>query len=323
MNRRAFTRTLAGAALGAAAFNKTALSAGTGAPEGEAPGVPFKLSVMLWTVFRKMPFEERLEKVAEAGYHAVELVGEFNREKWTEEDLRKYNSKKRALGMTFDTTAGLRHGVGDPSVRGAFLSDLRDVLKIMEKLECPQLIVMSGNKVEGSTHEAQHQSCVEGLKRAAEVVEGKNVKLLLENIDPEENPKYFLTSVAEGFKIIEEVNHPQVKFLYDFFHEQISEGNLIKKLEQNIDKVGLVHIADVPGRHEPGTGEINYENIFKKLGQLKYDRYAAMEFIPTGDQIQSLRAAREMAIRTGRGSSAEARQQGSPQRAHLGFAGPS
>lgn len=305
MNRRTFTQTLAGAALGArtlnTALNESPLLARPAiAPEGEAAGVPFNLSVMLWTVFRNLPFEVRLEKVAAAGYRAVELVGEFNREKWSEEDFRKYNSKKRALGMIFDTTAGLGHGVGDPKAREAMLADVRGMLPIMEKLECPQLIIMSGNIVEGMTREAQHQSCVEGLKRAAELVEGKNVKLLLENIDPEENPKYFLTSVAEGFRIIEEVNHPQVKFLYDFFHEQISEGNLIKKLEKNIDRVGLVHIADVPGRHEPGTGEINYANIFKKLGELKYDRYAAMEFLPIGDQVESLRAAREMALRAGR-----------------------
>ncbi len=300
MNRRRFTRTLAGAALGAAFSENPPLGAATAVPEGDAPGVPFKLSVMLWTVFRGLPFEQRLEKVAEAGYKNVELVGEFKREKWSEEDFKKYNAKKRSLGMTFDTTAGLGHGVGDPGAREAFLSDVREILKVMDKLECPQLIVMSGNRVEGLTREAQHQSCVEGLKRAADLIQGKNVTLLLENIDPEENPKYFLTSVAEGFKIIEEVNHPQVKFLYDFFHEQISEGNLIKKLEQNIDRVGLVHIADVPGRHEPGTGEINYPNIFKKLAQLKYNRYAAMEFIPTGDPVESLRAAREMVLGAGR-----------------------
>ncbi len=299
MNRRAFARNLAGAALGTAAFRESfLLAADAPGPEGEAAGVPFKLSVMLWTVFQNLPFEQRLEKVAEAGYRNVELVGEY--EKWSEDDFRKANQKRRALGITFDTTAGLGHGVADPRAREAFLSDLRGALKIMEKIECPSIIIMSGDEVPAMARETQHASCIEGLKRAAELVEGKNVKLLLENIDPEENPKYYLTSVAEGFKIIERVNHPQVKFLYDFFHEQIAEGNLIEKLEKNIDKVGLVHIADVPGRHEPGTGEINYANIFKKLGQLKYDRYAAMEFLPTGDPIESLRAAREMALRSGR-----------------------
>jgi hydroxypyruvate isomerase len=148
--------------------------------------------------------------------------------------------------------------------------------------------------------EAQHQSCIDGLKAASAVIQGKKingkpVRLLLENIDPEENPKYFLTSVARGFEIIRAVNHPQVQFLYDFFHEQISEGNLIEKLEKNIELVGLVHVADVPGRHEPGSGEINYQNIFRKLAELKYDRVVAMEFLPSGDPVTQLRAAAKLA----------------------------
>ena len=295
MNRRAFARNLAGVALGAAGL-KTAAFGNSAVEAPVPPGVPFKLSVMLWTVFQKLPFEQRLEKVSEAGYKYVELVGAEYRE-WSENDFRRANAKRRELGITFDTTAGLAHGVGNPTERDAFLADLSKELPIMAKIECRSIIVMSGNVVQGMAREQQHQSCIEGLKRAAELAQGKNVVLLLENIDPEENPKYYLTSVAEGFKIIEAVNHPQVKFCYDFFHEQISEGNLIEKLEKNIDKVGLVHIADVPGRHEPGTGEINYENIFRTLGRLKYDRVAAMEFLPTGDAVQSLRAAREMALR--------------------------
>ena len=89
-----------------------------------------------------------------------------------------------------------------------------------------------------------------------------------------------------------QVNHPQVQFLYDLYHEQIAEGNLIEKLEKHIDLIGLIHVADVPGRHEPGTGEINYINIYRKLVELKYRNTVAMEFYPTGDPIAALRAAK-------------------------------
>src|SRR2546425_2744485 len=297
LNRREFARAL-GAVAGA-----TALGGGISAVSGQASAssgqaAPFQLSVMLWTVYRDLPFEHRLEKVAEAGYRAVQLVHEYD--KWSEEDFRNANRKKRSFGMGFDTAAGLRKGICDPAERQVFLADVRSMVPVLDKLECSRLIVLSGNKNPDLPLREQHQSCVEGLKRAAEITAERNVELLLENIDPEENPKYYLTSVAEGFEIIGEVNHPKVKFLYDLFHEQIAEGNLIAKLEKNIDKVGLIHIADVPGRHEPGTGEINYENIFRTLGRLKYDRYAAMEFLPTSDPVGKLRAAREMAIRAGR-----------------------
>jgi hydroxypyruvate isomerase len=296
MDRRTFNRILAGAGLGTAAA-PSLLPAITASPsQSSAPKAPYEISIMLWTVFRDLPFEQRMEKVSEAGYHAVELVSEFK--DWTDSDFRRVNQKKQALGITFDTTAGMRHGVGNPAEREAMLKDLRGMITICNKLECPRLIVMSGNVVPGLTREQQHASCVEGLKRAAEVVDGKNITILVENIDPEENPRYFLTSVAEGFEIIKAVNHPQVKFLYDFYHEQIAEGNLIEKLEKNIDLVGLCHIADVPRRHQPGTGEINYDNIYKTLARLNYNRYIAMEFLPEGnDPVRILRDAREHASR--------------------------
>jgi hydroxypyruvate isomerase len=294
MNRRDFAKTAGGAAL-AAAFPANSL---LDAP-GNKSAVPLKLSVMLWTINKQLPFERRLAQVAEAGYSAVELVNEF--EKWSDEDFRRMNSEKRSLGITFDATAGVWKGIADPAGRDAFLSDLQKFFAVAHKLECPGIIVLSGNRVAGVSPEAHHNACIEALKRAADLAAKQAVTLLLENIDPEENPKYYLTSVAEGFEIIRKVDNPHVKFLYDFYHEQISEGNLIKKLEENVDHVGLVHIADVPGRHEPGTGEINYRNIFRKLAELKYDRYAAMEFEPAGDAVASLRAAHELAMRSVRG----------------------
>ena len=301
MNRRDFSKTLAGASLGAATLGARSLASPLPSKAGsDAEESFFRISVMLWTVFAKLPFEVRLEKIHEAGYRAVELVRETAN--WTEDDFRRANRKRRELGITFDTTAGLKHGVADPQAREALLSDIRSQLQVMEKIECPSLIIMSGNVIPDLSPQAQHASCVEGLKRAAELVEGKNLTLLLENIDLEENPQYFLWSVPEAFKIIEEVNHPQVKFLYDFFHAQISGGNLIANLEKHVDKVGLVHIADVPGRHEPGTGEINYPNIYKKLVELKYNRYVAMEFRPTGDPVKILAAARAQALAAGYGT---------------------
>jgi hydroxypyruvate isomerase len=256
---------------------------------------------MLWTVFRNLPFEERLEKIAAAGYRNVELVGEYA--KWSPSDFDRANAAAKRLGISFDATAGLGHGVANPADRDAFLADFREALTPMETLSCPAMIVLSGNVVPGLSREAQHQSCIEGLKRAAALVEGRKiagqpVRILLECIDPEENPKYFLTSAAEAIEIVRAVNHPQVQFLYDLFHEQIAEGNLIEKLEKNIDVIGLIHVADVPGRHIPGTGEINYASIYRKLAALKYQHMVAMEFLPTGDAVAELRAAREEVARS-------------------------
>jgi hydroxypyruvate isomerase len=305
MNRRTFTQTLAGS-LGAYGLTRgSALSlerAFSTEDKTDVSGAPFKISVMLWTVFTDLPFEKRLEKVAEAGYHNVELVGEY--EKWPQAAFYRANVTRKTLGITFDCTAGLKHGVSVPEHRDALLAELRQALPIMEQLDCPSIILLSGNKVPGMAREMQHQSCIETLKACAGLVEGKSidgqpVRLLLETIDPEENPQYYLTEIAEALAVVQSVGHPQVKLLYDFYHQQIAAGNLIEELEKSMPHLGLVHIADVPGRHQPGTGEINYENIFRKLGELNYTGMVAMEFLPSGDPVEQLRIAREAALRAG------------------------
>jgi hydroxypyruvate isomerase len=302
MNRRTFTQVLATTAL-SVAVPPLQSGASSAAAEPDAPLPPFPLSIMLWTVFNDLPFEERLAKVAEAGYSNVELVGEYA--KWSPDDFAKANAARKQHGIRFDATAGLHNGVANPSTQDAFLAELKEGLVPMETLSCPAMIVLSGNVVPGVTREAQHACAVETLKRAAAMVEGRQidgrpVELLLECIDPEENPHYFLQSAAEGIEIVRAVNHPQVRFLYDLFHEQIAEGNLIEKLDKHIDVVAVIHIADVPGRHEPGTGEINFANIYRKLAELNYKGMVAMEFHPTGEPVAALRAAREMVGRTAR-----------------------
>lgn len=306
MNRREFNQALAGTVIGSCGVARGAgvLSQAStpAARSDQATQAQFGISIMLWTVFEHLPFEQRLEKVAEAGYRNVELVGEYA--KWSDADFERANAKRKELGIKFDCTAGLKFGVSNPEDREPLVAELRRVLPIMERIECPTMIVLSGNLVAGMPRETQHQSCVESLKAAAKVIEdksidGKPVRLLLETIDPKENPKYYLTQISEALQVVEEVAHPQVELLYDFYHEQISAGNLIDKLEKSIRKLGLVHVADVPGRHEPGTGEINYENIFRKLGELNYKGMVAMEFLPGGDPVEKLRVAREAALRAG------------------------
>ena len=220
-------------------------------------------------------FPQRLEKVAEAGYTNVELVGEYA--KWSLADFADANVARKRLGISFDATSGLEnaghaHGLADPAYRDPFLAELKQALT--SRWNCfPCLGNDRPFRQRGSRPQCGKPSIravFDSLKRAAEVIDGKHidgqpVRLLLENIDPEENSKYFLQSAAECMDVVRAVNHPQVQFLYDIFHEQVAEGNLLEKLEKNIDLVGLIHIADVPGRHEPGTGEINYARSIANL----------------------------------------------------------
>ncbi len=283
MNRRAFSQLIAGAALA------NALPRGNASPSPSGP----RFSVMLWTIEKQAPFDRCLEIVAAAGYQGVELVGEF--QKWSSNETQRVLAKMHSLGLVFDMLSGVKPGFADPAGTSAFLAAATAQMQAARTLGSPQINLKSGDRRDDLPRSAQHTASVENLKRAADLAAANGVQIVIEPIDPLENPRMYLTSVSEAFDIVRAVNSPQVRVLYDFYHEQRAYGNLIEKLEQNFDLIGLVHIADVPGRHEPGTGEINYANIYRKLAQLKYDKFITMEFYPSQEPVATLRKARQEA----------------------------
>jgi hydroxypyruvate isomerase len=145
--------------------------------------------------------------------------------------------------------------------------------------------------------EKQHAVCVANLQRAGEVAARRGFELLLEPIDALENPPIYLTHVEEAFDIARAVNLSSVQVLYDFYHEQrgLPVGGgvapLLAPLRGNVDLLGLVHVADVPGRHAPGSGMIDYAAIYRELSRQGYRGWMAMEFLPTGDVTAELRKA--------------------------------
>jgi hydroxypyruvate isomerase len=282
MDRREFGQLMVGATLGGV------LSPAYAQTSPSQNGSRF--SVMLWTLEKQAPFDRCLEMVANAGYQGVELTGQF--QKWSTDETRRVMAKMRALGLTFDMLSGVKAGFADPSGAAEFMAQAAAQMKAAKELESPQINLKSGNRIDSLSRSVQHAASIENLKRAADLAAATQVQIVVEPIDPLENPNMYLTSVSEAFEIIRAVDSPQVRVLYDFYHEQRAYGNLIEKLEQNIDLVGLVHIADVPGRHEPGTGEIDYANIYRKLGELKYNKFITMEFYPTQDPVATLRKAR-------------------------------
>lgn len=291
MERREFIRNAAGAAIAAGvstalpAFGFSSLAQSTSTASS-----PFHFSVMLWTIERKLGMDATLDILHGAGYEGAELVGEYN--DWDDATARKYVSKMRSLGLRFDSMAGVKTGFATPGAGNALHAEIEKLLVKAEKLECPQIILLSGPRAANASHKQQHAASVENLKRIAELGEKHKVEFVIEPIDALENPTIYLTSVVEGFEIVRSVGSPQVRVLYDFYHEQRGAGNLIEKLDGNIDLISLVHIADVPGRHEPGTGEIDYGNIYRQLAKLGYSKFVAMEFYPTGDPRAALEKAR-------------------------------
>ncbi len=253
-----------------------------------------QFSVMMWALNKRGSFDENLERVAEAGYRHVELVGEFAR--WSDEDWHRILARLKALKITVDATSGVKMRFADPSGRDGFLAELKGFIPTVQRLGCGQIILLSGKRTEGAEPGVQHAASIETLKRAADILGGASLTGVIEPIDRLENPSIYLDGVTEAFEIVRAVGSAKVKVLYDLYHEQRGQGNLIEKLEKNIDEVGLIHVADVPGRHEPGTGEVDYPNIYRKLAELHYRGVIAMEFYPTGEVVETLRRAREEAI---------------------------
>jgi hydroxypyruvate isomerase len=293
VTRRSFVglaaASLAGQALGAQQPN----AAPNAAPSSSAAS-DVQFSVMIWALKKFGSFEENLNRVAQAGYHHVELTGEYKQ--WSDDEYHHMLNLMDGLKITVDAISGVSPGFADPASQDAFLTSLKGLIPHAQRLHAKQIILLSGKVTDGAPPNAQHAASVEALKRAGDVLGSAGLEAVIEPIDRLENPTIYLDGVTEAFDIARAVGNPHIRVLYDIYHEQRQFGNLIEKFEKNIDQVGLIHVADVPGRHEPGTGEINYLNIYHRLMQLNYRGVIAMEFYPTGDDIvATLRHARDQA----------------------------
>ncbi len=290
MNRRDFHKL----SIGAAVAPLLPVADAWAIPNPKQDNGGHKFTLMLWTLPKALTFEQRLQLAADAGCDSVEVGKEY--ETWTEDEWKANLAKLKSLNLTVDSAVPGRNALADHTKRTALHDDLLKAIPGAKRLGCSQFIYTAYTRVPEQTPEQQHAAIVDTLKYAADLIAKDDIEIVLEPIDLLEYKLEAVPSVAEAFLICRDVGSPKVKVLYDFYHEQRGSGNLIEKLDKNIDLVGLVHIADVPGRHRPGTGEINYGNVYRKLAELKYDRYIGLEFNYQGDPVTELRTAREQAI---------------------------
>jgi hydroxypyruvate isomerase len=279
----------AGAGLGLASVRNLAGQTSDSHPLPAKPTMTS--SVMLWTL--KGSFEERVETAARAGMQSTELVGEYAG--WTDAQVREKKKFVRSFGMGMDTIIatpdwGSRPvSMVDPAQRENFLNDVRQAIVYAQKLETPMIILMSGNEIAGRTREEQYASLFEGTKRAGDLAAKAGVTLIVEPLNNKVNHKgFYLTTCTEGLKLIREVDNPHVRLLFDLYHEQVQAGNVIETMQKAVDYVAVFHVADAPGRHDPGTGQMDWTAIYKAIQKTGYKGYLTMEYLPVGDSTQSL-----------------------------------
>lgn len=249
---------------------------------------PLRFSVCVETMFADKPFEQRLEYVADMGFPAFEF--------WSRQgkDMNITLALKMALRLEVSAFVGSSSSLVDPAQRPQFLTDITRAASLAVDLSCANLIVTSGPALAGVAPEEQRRNMVEALRAAAETAADADVCLVLEPLNQTDHPGTFLSSSDEGFAIVREVGSPNVKLCFDLYHQQISEGNLTRRILDNLDLIGHIQVADVPGRHEPGTGEINYEHVFGILRESAYKGFVGLEYYPLVDASASLKAVRAL-----------------------------
>lgn len=184
------------------------------------------------------------------------------------------------------------HGIVWQDAHDAFCASIEETLAAALKLNCKNIVVTTGNERSDVSRYVQHTNVVTALRRAAKIVEGTGVQLVLEPLNILVNHKgYYLPTTAEAVDIIDETGSGSVKVLYDVYHQQITEGNVIETIRRNISKIGHIHTGDVPGRNQPGTGELNYRNIFKAIAEAGYEGFVTFE---CGRTVDAATVSRDM-----------------------------
>ncbi|MCL2099110.1 MAG: TIM barrel protein [Oscillospiraceae bacterium] len=252
--------------------------------------------------FGGLDFYDKFKAVKDAGLDYAEFWG------WSGLDTDKVKDAAKTAGIKIgaaciDTAVPevaevfnkkrLLHR--DTEALGAFYKACEESIAVANKLRIPSLIVTVGNERAEVTRYEQHANIVINLKHVAALFEDAGITLVVEPLNVLANHiGYFLPSSYEAFEICNEVGSPYVKVLYDIYHQQISEGNLIPTIRKYFDLIGHFHVADVPGRHEPGTGEINYANVFRAISDLGYNKCVGLEYSPVSDTAESIRKVAEI-----------------------------
>jgi len=244
----------------------------------------------LTMLFNEVPFLERFERAAAAGFRAVEFLFAHNVDQaGVEGELRRHDLELVLFDPEGgDFPAGDRGYLCDPARRDHLVKTIEEAIGTARRLGCRRLNVLAGNRPEGVGEAEMRRMAVDNLARAAPLARAAGITLLVEALNTWESPRYFLDRSRLGLDIVREVGEPNVRFQYDCYHMQRMEGQLIDTLTKNLEWIGHVQIADVPGRHEPGTGEINYDNVLRALEAAGYAGYVGLEYRPSGKTEESL-----------------------------------
>jgi hydroxypyruvate isomerase len=256
-------------------------------------------SICLEMIYNDEPFTRRIDRVAELGFDAVEFWN------WKSKDLEAIEARLHEHDLALTNVAGvteqaapedLHRAMTDPETRAAAVSDVEESIEVAQRLDCSFLTVHLGPE-QNIPYDRAYESMVEGVGAAAAAAEDTEVTLLLEPLNRAvDHDGYFLERSGTAYEIVDDIGSPALGVLFDVYHQQITEGNIISNLRHNLEYIEHVHVADVPGRHEPGTGELNHRNILEALEDAGYDGYVGFEFTPEAASRTALETIADLVV---------------------------
>lgn len=249
-----------------------------------------KFAANLTMLFTEVDFLSRFEKAKNAGFKGIEYLLPYD---YSVEEVVGALEKNGLTQVLFNLPSGDmpngERGIAClPDRIEEFRAGVDQAITYAKALNCPQLNCLAGKVPEGLSQSEAHKVFIDNIRYAADKLAEENIILLMEMINTKDVPGFFLKTTAQALDILEEVNHPNIKIQYDIYHMQKMEGELARTIEANIDNIKHMQLADNPGRHEPGTGEINYPFLFEFIDQLPYEGWIGCEYAPAAGTEEGL-----------------------------------
>ncbi len=253
-----------------------------------------RLAANLSTLFKERPFLERFEAAARAGFRAVEYQYPY------EADAREIAERARKAGvkvvlhnMPRGDPERNEHGTAClPGREQRFREDLETAIAYARAAGCESVHCMAGVMPPGGERARLHAVYVANLRHAARRLRDEGMRLLIEPLSPRTVAGCFLSGSAQAASVLDELGSDNAFIQYDLFHMQIMEGHLAPTIERILPRLAHVQIADTPGRHEPGTGEINFDFLLRHIDRLGYSGWIGCEYNPSGDTVEGLKWAK-------------------------------
>jgi hydroxypyruvate isomerase len=243
-----------------------------------------RFAANLSMMFTEVPFPERFQAAARAGFNAVEFLFPYD---FPAEDVARWLADNHLQNVLFnlppgDWSAGERGCASIPGREAEFLASVDHALEYAERLGTPNLHAMAGIMPAGADRRRHREVYISNLKAGAERAARHGRTLLIEAINPRDIPGFFLTTQAEAHAIREEIAEPGLMVQMDFYHAQIVGGDLAATFRKYVDGIAHVQIAGVPERSEPDRGEVNYDYLFNLMDELGYAGWVGCEYRPAG-----------------------------------------